>query len=183
MSRAHCTVVLSMIALLVVSTGSASAGEARADLNGTWTGTIKCKSFKAGAKSKFTLTPTTMQITQGGLEVGIRLDLGTTVLLYSATMNPDAKKPLEKGELAIVFCGTNDQVGDDPTFDEIGRMAVKAKRGDVKGSFKGSSLFSKPGVLAAEAGTCKWSFKRTVSDFPIVPTGCLTGLKKPRLFH
>jgi len=116
-----------------------------------------------------------MRIAQGGLEVGLVLDYGGgDTEQYSGVANPDAKKPFDKGELAIVFCGTNDRVGDPPTFDEIGRITVKAKQGQVKASFKGTSIFSDPGTgLDTEAGTCKWSYKRTSNDPPMLPTSCL----------
>ncbi len=173
---------LVVTAACVVALGSASevgAGALRFDLNGTWTGTIKCKSSKAGAKSKITLAPT-MKIEQSGLEVGVELVLSTGNQFYTGVANPDAKKPFDRGEVALVSCTTNDSVGDDFSFDEIGRMVVKATRGDVKGSFKGTSLFTRPGSLQnAEAGTCKWSFKRTADDFPSVPVTCLFGATKP----
>jgi hypothetical protein len=152
---------------LTTRASSEPRGAARFALDGTWSGTIKCKSLKHGVKTKFTLTPS-MRIEQSGLGLGIALDVGTGATNYVGLANPDAKKPLEKGEVAIASCSTDDLVGNDFSFDELGRMTVKAKPGDPKGSFKGTSLFSRPGTLEAEAGTCKWSFKRTVADFPNV---------------
>jgi len=180
-ARTHLGMLAAIVAVVMLGSAVPShAGEARFDLDGTWTGTIKCKSFNGGAKDKFTLTPT-MRIAQGGLEVGLVLDYGGgDTEQYSGVANPDAKKPFDKGELAIVFCGTNDRVGDPPTFDEIGRITVKAKQGQVKASFKGTSIFSDPGTgLDTEAGTCKWSYKRTSNDPPMLPTSCLAGLTLP----
>jgi hypothetical protein len=179
MSRRSVAIALLATALVAVGpTRDVGAGAARFDLNGTWTGTVKCKSFKAGAKAKSTLTAT-LKLAQSGLELGILLDVGTSTTNYTGIANPDAKKPFDKGELALVSCTTNDQLGDDLSFDEIGRMAVKAKRGQPKGSLKGTTLFSRPGTIGAEAGTCKWSFKRTVDDFPEVPFTCVFGIGTP----
>jgi hypothetical protein len=142
------------------------------DLTGTWTGAIKCKSFDTGGKVKFTLTPLALLISQNGLAIGMLADYGGLSDRYVAVANPDVKKPLEKGELALVVCGTNDQVGDDSDFDEIGRLTVKAKPAVVKAKLAGTSIFSDPGVLAPEAGTCKWKFTRTGTTDPGVPTSC-----------
>jgi len=110
---------------------------------------------------------------QNGSALGIVLDYGTGTNAYIGTFVPDAKKPDAKGELAILYCKTNDRVGDDPDFDELGRMSVKAKPGELKGTFKGASIFSDPGTFTdTEAGTCKWSYKRTALDMPSVPSTC-----------
>ncbi len=108
-----------------------------------------------------------MRITQSGLDVGIALDYGGADFdNYSGLANPGAKKP-EKGELAIVYCGTNDLVGDLGDFDELGRMSISTKLGKLKASFKGTTIFSdfsNPGPLPALGYTCKWKYVRTSFD-------------------
>lgn len=171
--RRSVAITAALAASMVLSAVQANAGVVLLDLSGTWTGTIKCKSFLGGVKDKFTLTPT-MRIAQNGSTVGVLLDYGGgDTEQYTARVTPDAKKFDTKGELAVLFCGSNDQVGDEPTYDELGRIGLKVKPLDVKGSFKGTSVFSDPGVLGdTEAGTCKWSFKRTAADLPMVPLTC-----------
>jgi hypothetical protein len=143
------------------------------DLTGTWQGTIKCKARDTGAKISFTLEPTSLVISQSGLGIAMRVSYaGGGFDDYVAVANPDAKKPLEKGELALVVCGTNDQVGDEPDFDEIGRMKVKAKPPKVKATFGGTSLYSDPGLFDPEVGTCKWKFTRVDTTDPLLPQGC-----------
>lgn len=170
--RRSILVAVVLAATVGLAAGHAHAGAILLDLSGTWAGVIKCKSLRGGVKDKFTLTPT-MRIAQTGNALGIILDYGTGTDAYVATLVPDAKKPDAKGELALVYCKTNDLVGDEPDFDELGRMSLKAKPLEIKATFKGTSIFSDPGVFTdTEAGTCKWSFKRTAVDFPMVPLTC-----------
>ncbi len=149
-----------------------AAGPALAfDLTGTWTGTIKCKEFVNGVKDKFELTPT-ITISQSGNALGILATFGPGDSdMYTALANPDAKKP-DKGEFAIIFCGTDNQVGNSPTFDEIGRMQVTTKTGKIAAKFRGESIFSDPADMGPEAGTCKWSWKRVDTVDPWVATTC-----------
>lgn len=129
------------------------------DLTGNWTGSIKCKSSLGGAKHTVTLTPA-MQVQQSGLNIGVQLTSGVTTTSYAGLANPAAKKPEQKGEFALVRCGTNDVLGD-LVQDELGRMAASTKPPKVKATFKGVSFFSNPGTFPAEAGSCKWKWKRT----------------------
>lgn len=135
-------------------------------IDGTWTGRIKCKGVNGGVKEKLTL-PATMRVTQDGLTVGLEVDLGGgQITSYTGVANPDAAKPDKKGELAIIRCRTDDQVGIDD-FDELGRMSIATKIGQVKASFKGTSIlagFSDPGPSPAKGYTCKWKFVRTSFD-------------------
>lgn len=152
----------------------AHAGGSAFDINGSWIGTIKCKGLSGGAKDKFPLNPA-MTISQSGLTVSVVLDYGGgETERYSGLANPDATKPDKKIELAIVFCGTNDQVGDVTDFDEIGRMSISTKPGKVKASFKGTTIFSDfsdPGPLPAGGYTCKWKYTRTSDTFTL-PVPC-----------
>ena len=155
-----------LLALAVSGATSAHAGQLRFFIAGTWTGSIKCKGVNGGAKEKLTL-PATMRVAQDGLTVGLAVDLGGgQVASYTGVANPDAAKPDKKGELAIIRCGTDDQVGV-ADFDEIGRMSIASKIGQVKASFKGTSIlagFSDPGPAPAKGYTCKWKFVRTTFD-------------------
>jgi hypothetical protein len=143
-------------------------------LTGTWTGKITCKGFFDGAKESFPLFPT-ITISQSGLDIAMRLSYSDGPPEdYSGRLNPDPKKPLQKAEFAVVACGTNDQVGDatNQKFDEVGRMATSVKGfPEIKGTFKGLSIFSDYGTPAA-ADTCKWSFKRTATTDPNLPFFC-----------
>lgn len=162
-ARLQCGTVVGALALLLAFGASAQAGQPRFAIDGTWTGTIKCKGLFGGAKDKFTVAPT-MRIAQSGFDVGIELDYGGgETETYTGLANPGEKKP-EKGELAIVYCGTNDQVGEPDDFDELGRMSISTKLGKVTASFKGTTIFSDfsdPGPLPAGGYTCKWKFVRT----------------------
>lgn len=150
-----------------------AAGRADAfDLTGTWTGTTKCTSLFGGEKFKFTDLPA-VQITQVGREIGLRADYGGgNVDFYAGRAYDDAKKPDEKGEVALVVCGTDSVAGNDPAFDELGRFTAKAKPGKIKATLKGISFFSDPGVAEPEAGTCKWSLTRVDTANPGVETVC-----------
>ena len=174
-ARTRLVVVAAAAALgCLTAVSSARAGAARFDLTGTWVGSIKCTGVFQGAKfPAFTLTPT-LKISQSGLNVGIFADYppGDTDDSYVGYANPDAKKPLEKGELAILYCGTDDVLGNEPTFDEIGRMVVSTKPPKVKATFKGTSIYSDPGISDAEVGTCKWKWTRTDTADPGIPTVC-----------
>lgn len=136
------------------------------DLNGTWAGKITCNAFVAGAKEKIVLTPT-MRISQIGQSMGVELSFGLGSRLYAGLANPDAKKPEQKGETALILCGTDNQLGV-TTPDEIGRMSVSAKPGKVKAALKGLSFYSD----AADHGTCKWSWKRIDTTDAGLPTEC-----------
>lgn len=166
-------VALATAFLVAGAASGVGAGQARFDLTGTWVGSIKCKASFHGEKVSFELTPTLL-ISQSGLNVGILADYppGDIDDRYVGFANPDIKKPLEKGELAILYCGTDDLLGNEPTFDEIGRMTVSTKIAKVKATFKGTSIYSDPGIIEAEAGTCKWKWTRTSDIDPGVPVTC-----------
>ncbi len=159
------TVAGALTLLLTVGT-AAQGGQPRFSIDGTRTGSIKCKGLSNGAKDKFLLVPT-MRIAQSAFDVGIDLDFGGgSISHYVGLANPGAKKP-EKGELVIVSCGTDDQVGVPTAPDELGRMSISSKPGRVKASFKGTTIFSNladPGPLPAAGYTCKWKFVRTSFD-------------------
>lgn len=140
------------------------------DLSGTWTGSITCKAATAGVKEKITLTPA-VTISQIDNRVGVRVDLGSGgVEHYTGLANPDEKKPLTKGEIALIHCGSDDAPGADPSFDEIGRFVAATKEAPVaKASLKGISVFARPESI----GTCTWKWTRTALGNPGVPVGCL----------
>lgn len=146
------------------------------DLTGTWHGTSTCTSLFAGEKQKFTDAPT-IAITQVGDVIGLRADYGGgDVDVYAGVAYPDPKKPEEKGEVALVACGTDAVAGNPGTFDELGRFAVATKTGKVKATVKGLSFFSDPGTAPPEAGTCKWKMTRIDALDAGVPTVCPSGV-------
>jgi hypothetical protein len=157
------------VAVAVVSGGGVAAAF---DLTGTWSGTAKCTSLFDGITFKFT-DEATVQITQSGRGFGFRADYGpNNVNLYAGRTYDDAKKPDEKGEVALVACGTDSVAGNDPAFDELGRFTAKTKPGKVKATLKGVTYFSDPGEETPEAGTCKWSLTRVDATDPAGATAC-----------
>jgi hypothetical protein len=167
MSRVARILVAALVT--VVATGR-SAGAL--ELTGTWTGTTKCTSFYQGAKVVFGDAPT-VQITQDGRTIGVRADFGQgNISFYAGRTHPAVKKPDEKGEIALVACGTDDVLGNDPDFDELGRFTAVTKLAKIKATLKGVSFFSDPGVALPEAGTCKWKLTRTDTVNMHIPTSC-----------
>jgi hypothetical protein len=159
---------LCMAAVLCGVAGPAAAF----DLTGTWSGTTSCTSLFQGEKFKFKDAPT-LQVTQVGDAIGVRADYGGgDVDLYTGHAYPDAKKPNEKGEIALIACGTDSIAGNEPAFDEVGRFTVSTKAGKIKATIKGLSFFSDPGVVSPEAGTCKWTLTRTALESSGVSTTC-----------
>lgn len=149
-----------------------AAPAAAFDLTGTWQGSSTCTSLFEGEKQKFTDAPA-IQITQVGDAIGLRADYGAgDVDFYAGIAHPDAKKPDEKGEIALVACGTDSVAGNAGTFDEVGRFSASTKVGKVKATVKGLSFFSDPGTASPEAGTCKWKLTRTDALDAAIPTTC-----------
>lgn len=140
------------------------------DLTGTWTGSLTCKALNGGVKER-TTTKAVLDVTQIGNAVGARLDFGDSVFEhYTGLANPDGKKPLTKGEVALIHCGTDDDPGAKPSFDEVGRfVAVTKAAPTVKASFKGASIAARPESIA----TCAWKWTRTAVADLGVPTSCL----------
>jgi hypothetical protein len=140
-------------------------------LTGTWTGTRKCQDLFEGGKDKFT-DPVTFHITQVGNAIGIFADFGGgDTTNYTGLANFPALKP-DKGEFAMIHCGTNDIVGDGATYDSIGRMQASTKATKVKAKIKGTTIFSDPGAAQPSLGTCKWSLTRTDTTDSVVATTC-----------
>lgn len=155
------------------STARAALGAREpSDLTGTWIGKFKCKGFETGVKIRFPFAPT-IRISQSGLRIGMSVDYGTgDVDRYGGLMIPDGKKPLAKAQVAVGYCDTNSVLADD--FDELGILVTTTKPPGVRASLKGTTLYSE-GVADPEAGTCKWSYKRTSTADPSVPVTCAPG--------
>jgi len=159
-----------MICTLILSAALAAPAGAF-DVTGTWSGTRKCQDLFSGAKEKFN-EPATLRITQTGNAIGIDVEItGGGTSSYTALANFSAVKP-DKGEFAMIHCGTNDIVGDDLAFDAIGRMQAATKSGKLKAKIKGTSFFSDTSTASPALGTCKWSLTRTDGADPIVPPFC-----------
>ncbi|MEB2286101.1 MAG: hypothetical protein B6D46_14415 [Polyangiaceae bacterium UTPRO1] len=142
------------------------------DLTGEWTGKVTCKTF-AGVKSKST-TIVQMHVTQSGQQIGMVIDSPSGSRLYAGLANPSLKKPGEKGEMAVVSCGTSDDTVSG-LGGELGRLIVAtAKPPKTKATLKGISLcFELPNPAPLpQFGTCKWSMKRTSKVDPNVATTC-----------
>ena len=150
----------------------ASAAFITYNIAGTWTGSIKCTSLQGGVKVKSVQKPT-MKVSQLGLNVGLEIQNGNVTTRYAGLLNPDKKKPEQKGEFAVVACGTNSTAAD-LTADELGRMQASTKPGKVKATIKGITYYSAAGNAPPEAGSCKWSWKRTDNLDPQLQTDCTT---------
>jgi hypothetical protein len=139
-------------------------------LTGSWAGSITCKSLDAGVKGTSKVAPV-MTVSQVGTEVGVQLDFGGGVVeRYTGLANPDGKKPETKGELALIHCGTDDILGGETSFDEIGRLTVATKAPPaVKAALKGTTVTARP----ESVGTCKWKWTRTGVADPGVSTSCV----------
>jgi hypothetical protein len=141
------------------------------DLTGSWTGSIKCQEFLDGVKQKTVAEPA-VSVTQSGLNIGLTLDFGGgNIQRFAGLANPDAKKPTQKGEFAVVFCGTNDIIAD-AVPDKLGRMVASTKPNKVKATFKGTVIFSDPPGFVAHHGTCKWKFTRIDLTNPNLGSDC-----------
>ena len=143
------------------------------NIAGTWTGSIKCSGVRGGVKVKSKRQKITMTISQLDLNVGIAVQNGNATTRYAGLLNPDKKKPEQKGEFAVVACGTNSTAAD-LTADELGRMQASTKPGKVKATIKGITYYSAAGNAPPEAGSCKWSWKRTDNLDPQLQTDCTT---------
>lgn len=161
---------LALLTLALVGADGARAAAQTFDLTGRWTGKLTCKTASAGTKSTTVATPTLAitQVVDGAL--GMELDYGNgTVERYTGLANPDGKKPLTKGELGIIRCGT-DSVATNASADEIGRLFASTKAPPtVKATLKGQSVFSAPPSI----GTCSWKWARTDLTDPGVATSCV----------
>ena len=157
--------------LVLTMTAALAAPAAAFDVTGTWTGTRKCQDLFGGVKEKFN-EPATLRITQTGNAIGIEVVIaGADTANYTALANFPAAKP-DKGEFAMLHCGTNDVAGDDFAFDSIGRMQAATKTGKVKAKIKGISIFSDTGTATPGLGTCKWSLTRVEAADPGVALVC-----------
>ncbi len=139
------------------------------DLTGTWTGKIICKTVTAAGKATVVVTPAAA-VTQTGSAIGVALDFGGGVVAqYTGLADPDAKKPLVKGEFGLIRCGTDSTADLAEATDEMGRFAVTAKAPPaVKATFKGSTVLAEPGSV----GLCTWKWTRTAVADPGVATTC-----------
>ncbi len=158
------------VTLLTLTLLVSIVSQARAfDLTGAWSGVRKCKDLDVGVKDKFT-DPFTAQITQSGNAIGILMDFGGGPNTpYAGLANFLPAKP-DKGELAMIHCGTDDVVGDANTYDSIGRMQVTTKPGKVKATIKGTTIFSDPDAVSPLVGTCTWKLTRTANPGPTTVT-------------
>lgn len=171
--------VAALVAALALP-GVARGGGIAVDLSGAWTGTIKCKGTYNGAKDTFFLDPT-IRITELGNGLGIKLDYGNAnPEIYTALVSPDAKKPDKKGEFVLVYCSTDDVLGDNLDFDELGRMSFSVKPGQVKATFKGQTVFADDTFAPSGGAICKWKYTRTSVDPQGLPVACpINMLKAP----
>ncbi len=133
------------------------------DLSGNWQGSWKCTTFEGGAKGKDGNPDSTLAVSSiGNNTFGARID-GT--LAYRGIEIPDAKKP-EKGELAIVHCGGDDDLTSG-LFAELGRFKVTTR--GAKGTLSGITVWSDD---AQHVATCKYKYKRVDTNNPGLTYAC-----------
>lgn len=137
------------------------------DLTGNWVGKWSCAHFNGGVKEKRGNAASTLAVTSlGNGTFGAHIDGGIT---YRGIEIPDAKKPDNKGEIAIVHCGSDD----DPAavtannFFEAGRWKVSVK--GAKGTLSGIAIYSFSNTHVA---TCKYKYKRVDTTDPGLTYAC-----------
>ncbi|MBI3768108.1 MAG: hypothetical protein HY271_06370 [Deltaproteobacteria bacterium] len=106
-----------------------------------------------------------MAITQGVSTFGVVIDaaIPDNNFTYNASAVPDAKKPNEKGEVALLGCHLGNTLPVAPFDGELVRASVKTKLGSSKATFKGTSFFADN---FPDVGTCKYSYKRVDTNDP-----------------
>jgi len=164
MTRTHGS-ILTAILLASIATQAAAF-----DLTGTYIGVRACKLVDAGAKSSFK-DVFTADILQSGNAIGIVANFVGGPEPYVGLANILPAKP-DKGEFAMIHCGTNDVAGDGSTYDSIGLMQVATKPGKTKATIKGMTIFSDAGTVDVSAGTCKLKFTRTGTISTLSTTDC-----------
>ena len=159
---------IASIALVVLGTAYGEAAAQSFDLTGHWTGTLRCKFVTDGTKETRVGTPA-LAVSQVGNAVVLALDYGNgTVERYTGLANPDGKKPLTKGEVGIIRCGTDSDAAN-AAGDEIGRLFATTKAPpSAKASLRGQSVASTPPGI----GTCSWKWVRTDVADPGLGTEC-----------
>lgn len=165
---------VALVAALALPGAARAGGIPTLDLSGAWTGTIKCKGTFGGAKDPFSLDPT-IHITQIGSELGMLLDYNDPFPeLYVALASHDPKKPDKKGEFMLDYCKTDDILGSnvESEFDELGRMTFSGKPGQVKATFKGTTVFFDRDFQPSGTYVCKWKYTRTDVSPQGVQVGC-----------
>jgi hypothetical protein len=139
------------------------------DLTGTWEGKYTCKGSDG---SNFTYSvPTILEITHVGTEIRAQFPFDMGADVYAGFSIDDDRKPLDKGVAYFIHCGMTDAPGSGENgYDETAfvRATTKSNGG---GTLKGSTVFfvSDP---PPEVSSCKWSYKRTSTTDPAVPS-CL----------
>jgi hypothetical protein len=148
--------ILSVLCVLAMGTGGALA----LDLTGTWSGSYECKAKIGffGGPDTFGFNPSTLKITQGVGNVPLALDIDDAYQFNGAPL--ESPNSPDKGEAAVVRCGTTDIDG-----GEVGRIPVTTKPTKGSGTFSGTSIFYSDGGLY----TCKWKYKRKSTMDPGVP--------------
>jgi hypothetical protein len=146
------------------------------DLTGTWTGARTCKEISDGTKDTFK-DVFTADVTQTGNAIGLLRHFeggGQPDTPYAGLANFLPAKP-DKGEFAIIHCGTDDVVGNAGTYDSVGRMQVTTKPGKIKATIKGTTIYSNAGTVPPVVGTCTWKMTRTGPGTTTLTTVCPVG--------
>lgn len=146
--------------VLAVFTSLAAASVAPAahafDLTGHWVGKWSCKGFD-GTRFTDVNKTSTLAITQTGN--ALTIDEDGRFLVGAAI--PDAAKPNEKGEVALITCGINTVFALEDEDSEVIRASVKAKPAVVKATLKGLGVLENNLTqFGQEIQTCKYSYKR-----------------------
>lgn len=142
----------------VLSGGAVRAAEAF-DLTGNWTGRWTCQGFDGARFVDANLT-STMAITQTGDTLYVSIDNGG--FRYNGAAVSDTVRPAQKGEVALVACGTDvfPMAGSEA---EMMRAKIALKPTGAVGVFKGASIFEGPATATPTppyVGSCKYVYKR-----------------------
>ncbi len=147
-----------IVTIAVASLALVSQAEAL-DLTGTWEGTLQCKAYTHSVgKDVIAKTPITVEITQSGLSLNMRVIEMSAYWRGFVMEDPDKT---EKGMASTVLCGTSDSLG--PGTNEIASGKAKADSG--KGKLKLQSVMALNGLSVA---TCKYVLKRVLALDPEV---------------
>jgi hypothetical protein len=153
------------LSLGVLASAGVAGSEARAqsfDLTGTWTGKWICQGFD-GAKFKLSNRESTLLVTQTGNAIAARID---GELAYNGGAILDADAPTQRGEVALVRCGTDVQPLAGPESEILRAKARTSEEGAGRLRGIGARESAFPDVL-----TCNYSYRRTDAANPNVQ-GC-----------
>lgn len=166
-------IVAALFVLAIASPLDANAGSTASTFNltGTWTGGYSCKGIDAGAKTKLTVKPATMTITQLA-DVAALMHIETTGAggghTYNGNLSASTDKP-GTGAATFVECATRSDFNDyDEVLSASNIKITPSAKNPAKAKFVATSTVHSGTLVGA---ICKFTFERTSTDDPVV-SGC-----------